>query len=134
MSVERSPDLPKKHRRILIVDDERTIRALLTAAFTNAGYEVRSAASGAEAMKICASERFDVVLSDVRMPGMNGHELVRRIMVQHPDTRFCLMSGFDLEREDCGRAPQQCTLLLKPFRPSQAVALITQILGDTPAS
>jgi DNA-binding NtrC family response regulator len=106
----------------------------LTAAFTNAGYEVRCAANGADAMAICASEYFDVVLSDVRMPGMNGHDLVRSIIVQQPETRFCLMTGFDLECEGCGRASRPCTLLPKPFKPTEAVALIAKILSDTPAS
>jgi DNA-binding NtrC family response regulator len=134
MSAEQSPALPEGRRRILVVDDERSIRELLTAVFTNAGYEVHSAASGADAIIICASERFDVVLSDVRVPGMNGHELVRSIMAQHPDTRCCLMSGFALEYEGWGRAPQQCPLLPKPFKPQKAVALIGQLLGNVAVS
>ena len=65
--------------RILIVDDEASIRALLTTAFGVAGYEVRTAPDGPEAMALCETERFDAVLSDVVMPKMNGHELARWI-------------------------------------------------------
>jgi two-component system cell cycle response regulator CpdR len=115
-------------RRILLVDDERSIRKLLTIAFTDAGYEVYSAASAIKAMAMCASERFDVLLSDVTMPEMNGQELVRRAAAQYPDMRCCLMSGFDLECDGCRRAP--CALLPKPFKPQDAIALIAQILGD----
>ena len=67
--------------RILIVDDEIGIRSLLAAAFAEAGYDVLTAADGAEAMALCASsELFDVVLSDVIMPLVNGHDLIRWIM------------------------------------------------------
>ena len=121
-------------RRILVVDDEASIRTLLTALFTEAGYEVHAAANATDAMALCASNCFDVLLSDVRMPGMNGHELVRNMVVQHPNVRCCLMSGMDPECENRWRTPRQCPLLPKPFRAQQALALIAQILGDAPVS
>jgi DNA-binding NtrC family response regulator len=119
-----------EQHRILVVDDETSIRTLLTALLTDAGYEVHTAANAADAMALFASECFDVLLSDVRMPGMNGHELVRNVVVQHPNVRCCLMSGLDLERDNFRRTPRQCPLLPKPFRAQQALALIAQILGD----
>jgi DNA-binding NtrC family response regulator len=134
MGAERGPALTERRRRILIVDDERSIRAVLTTAFTRAGYEVHSAASATDALTICASGHFDALLSDVRMPGMNGHELIREVAAQHPDTRCCLMSAFDLECEGCGCAPRPCTLLPKPFKPTEAVLLIGQLLGDASVS
>jgi two-component system response regulator PrrA len=60
--------MQKSERRILIVDDEAAITRLLSAAFTCAGYEVRTASDGIEAKTICESESFSAVLSDVRMP------------------------------------------------------------------
>ena len=62
--------------RLLIVDDEHAIRELLAVVFTGAGYDVRIAANATDAMTICESESVDVLLSDEKMPGMNGHELV----------------------------------------------------------
>jgi DNA-binding NtrC family response regulator len=115
--------------RILIVDDEGGIRSLLSAVFTLAGFEVRTAASGAEAIEICSRERFDVVLTDVVMPGMNGHDLVQRIVREYPGTRTVLMSGFN---EGCDACPltRQCRLLPKPFRPSEAVSLVEELLAQ----
>lgn len=121
--------------RILIVDDEPAIRKLLGAVFTGAGYEVRIAGSGPEAMAVCESESFDALLSDVRMPGMNGHELVRWVVVRHPAIRTVLMSGYDdIACQGCGIAPQPCWLLPKPFHPKDAVSTVTQLLenGTTP--
>jgi DNA-binding NtrC family response regulator len=121
-------------RRILIVDDEPDIRALLRDVFTEAGYEVQTAANASDAIALCASNCFDVLLSDVRMPGMNGHELVRNLAVQHPGVRCCLMSGLDPEAENRRRTPRQYPFLPKPFRAQQALALIAEVLEDAPVS
>jgi CheY-like chemotaxis protein len=62
-----------EYRRILIVDDEPAIARLLSSVFRRAGYVVRVASSGFEAMQVCECESFDALLSDVRMPGgING--------------------------------------------------------------
>lgn len=123
--------------RILIVDDEPGIRKLLAVSFKREGYDVRVAASGSEAMTVCESESFDVMLSDVRMPGgVNGHQLVRWVVGRCPATRFVLMSGFDeIQCEHCGLTSQPCSLLPKPFVPKAAVELVNGLLqGDrTPA-
>jgi len=117
--------------RILIVDDEPGIRKLLDAAFKREGYEVRVAANGPEAMTACESQSFDVLLSDVKMPGgVNGHQLVRWVVARAPATRFVLMSGFDdVQCETCALAPEPCSVLPKPFLPKVAVELVNGILG-----
>jgi DNA-binding NtrC family response regulator len=114
--------------RILIVDDEPSIRTLLSAAFGMAGYEVRTAPDGPEAMALCKAERFDAVLSDVVMPKMTGHELAQWIATEHPATRTILMSGFDLACQDCPHAGR-CMLIPKPFRPRDAVAQVETALA-----
>lgn len=115
--------------RVLIVDDEPAIRSLLSLAFVRAGFDVRTAADTDKAMEACASESFDALLSDVHMPGMDGHSLVRWVASTHPATRSILMSGFDIT---CGTCPfaGRCTLLRKPFNPKDAVAIITQLLSE----
>ena len=115
--------------RILIVDDEPSIRSLLSAAFAMAGYEVRMAADGLEAMALCDAEPFDAVLSDVVMPRMNGHELARWISEHHPSTRTILMSGFDLGCEECP-LKERCLLIAKPFSPGEAVTRVGQALAQ----
>jgi DNA-binding NtrC family response regulator len=115
--------------RILIVDDEQGIRRLLKTVFTRAGYEVEVAADGSEAIALCKSQAFDALLSDVRMPGMNGHELARWVAIRHPNTRTVLMSAFDdIQCQSCGMSAEPCWLLAKPFNPNEAVALVGKIL------
>jgi CheY-like chemotaxis protein len=116
-------------KRILVVDDEPAIAKLLAIAFGGAGYDVRVAANGAEAVNTFRTHSFDVLLSDVRMPGMNGHELVRWVVSRYRQTRTVLMSAFDdLQCEGCGVSVQPCSLMAKPFRPKDAVTLVEQIL------
>lgn len=108
---------------ILIVDDEAPIRALLSAVFVRAGYEVQVASDGTEAMAVCAARSFDVLLSDVAMPEMNGHELARWVAVNHPATRTVLMSGYDIGCQKCGYSPR-CKLVTKPFLPRDVVKAV----------
>ena len=81
-------------------------------------------------MALCETRAFDVVLSDVHMPKMDGHELVRWIAEQHPRTRCVLMSALDIECKDCPLAGR-CLLLRKPFVPKDAVAKMTSVLAGS---
>lgn len=98
-----------------------------------AGYEVRTAADAREAMLCLKSEDFDAVLSDVTMPRMNGHDLARWIAREYPRIPTALMSGYDPGCEECPISGR-CRRLAKPFRPSEAVALIGQVLAKQPAA
>jgi DNA-binding NtrC family response regulator len=117
----------------LIVDDEAAIRSLLATAFERAGYDVRTAPDGPEAMALCDAESFDAVLSDVAMPRMNGHDLARLIAARHPRTHLVLMSGFDLGCQNCSSAPR-CQFLPKPFRLSEALSLVGDALAEPSAN
>nr|WP_255744029.1 SpoIIE family protein phosphatase [Aliiroseovarius sediminis] len=64
-------------RRILVVDDSRAQRRILTSSLTRQGYEVIEAGTGGEALEICQTERFDLILSDWMMPGMDGLALCK---------------------------------------------------------
>ena len=65
---------------VLVVDDEEVMRKLMTKILEKAGYTVHTAAGGLEARALLAEHEFDMVLSDVKMPDMNGFELPKEIM------------------------------------------------------
>ena len=120
--------------RILVVDDETSIRTLLSVAFTRAGYDVRTAADAREAIALCEAEPFDAMLSDVLMPQLNGHDLVRRITADHPAIRCVLMSAFD--DTDCQNCPflSRCHFMPKPFNTKDVVSLVERALREPPAA
>ena len=114
--------------KILIVDDEPQIRGFLSLTFEQAGYLVKTAASGRDAIALCTDEAFDLVLSDVTMPEMNGHELAEWMKTHRPATHFALMSGFDPVVSGCASSPR-CDLIAKPFQPREVILFVEQVLA-----
>lgn len=79
---------------LLIVDDELHVRESLGRWFIEDGYEVATAASGKEALAILGRQRFDVVITDIKMPGMDGIELQRRIHETDPDVAVLVITAY----------------------------------------
>ncbi|VAW19253.1 hypothetical protein MNBD_BACTEROID05-103 [hydrothermal vent metagenome] len=80
--------------RILVVDDEEDIRALLVRKFKFLGYEVVEAENGKVALEKMNECRFEVVISDISMPEMTGIELLEKIKKEYPMTHFIVMTGY----------------------------------------
>lgn len=81
--------------RLLVVEDEVELLDALARLFSSLGFQVQVASDGLKANQICESEEFDLVLSDVRMPGLNGLELLRRLKARNSQKpKVVLMSGF----------------------------------------
>jgi len=85
---------PRMKRTILVVDDDRTGRETLAEAVDEMGYEVASAAGGPEALDILRQREIDIVLTDLKMPGMDGLELLARAKEVRPDVFVILVTAF----------------------------------------
>jgi two-component system nitrogen regulation response regulator NtrX len=79
--------------RLLIVDDEKSIRDALVQVFEYEGHEVRGAPDGPEALALAAAGRFDVIFLDVKMPGMDGLEVLERLREDDPNVLVVMVSG-----------------------------------------
>lgn len=79
---------------ILVVDDEGAIRYSITKTLQRVGYHVEAAASGEEALEMMKNQDYDVVLTDIRMPGPTGVELLSKIKEQAPDAVVILLTGY----------------------------------------
>jgi CheY-like chemotaxis protein len=103
---------------ILGVDDDWLIRNVLQRVLGSAGYEVEVAADGTEALKRCAAQRFDLVLTDVYMPNRDGFELIKELKKTTRDARVVAMSSGVLEGIDVlfiAKALGCVATLQKPF-------------------
>jgi DNA-binding NarL/FixJ family response regulator len=78
---------------LLVVDDEPSLRSLLNDWFRHAGYELALAADGQEALALAERERFDVMVTDLKMPGMCGLKLLELIKQRDPDIEVVFLSG-----------------------------------------
>ena len=85
---------PAAPPNILLVDDSRDGLLVRRALLEELGYSVEMASSGEEALKLFEAESFDIVVTDYRMPRMNGTELIQRIRKLEPQARIILLSGF----------------------------------------
>lgn len=81
-------------RRILVVDDEDALRTVLSAELNSEGYEVGTAADGMEALDELQKGAYDLVLLDIRMPNMNGFEVLKVIKERHAGTKVIMLTGF----------------------------------------
>jgi two-component system response regulator AtoC len=112
-------------RNVLIVDDDGSMRHLLSVILADRGYESRAVASGEDALKELAVREYDLVLTDVRMPGMGGLELLARIQEAHPELMVIVMSAYGsheaaIEAMKAGAYDY----LPKPFRPDEVVLVL----------
>jgi two-component system response regulator PilR (NtrC family) len=80
--------------RLLVVDDEPGIREMLERHFTFLGYLVKTAENGKQALKKLDEHKFDVVISDIKMPEMDGIELLRVISAEHPMVHTIMITGY----------------------------------------
>lgn len=86
-------------RTILFVDDERAVLRSLYRMFRERGYEIFLADNGEDALKVFANNDVDLVVADMRMPNMNGHQLLRKVKERHPGVMRLILSGYAQEQE-----------------------------------
>ncbi len=79
---------------ILVVDDEEILRRLLDKILSREGHLVRLASSGREALATLRDNSIDIVVSDIKMPGMDGFALLKEIKRQHPDIGVIMMTAY----------------------------------------
>src|SRR6188768_3951019 len=114
---------------ILIVDDEQSYRQLLTLVFENDGHHIRTAINGREALLMLQDEPAEVIISDVKMPDMDGIELLNNVREFLPDVGFVLMTAFatvDTAREAFKLGADD--FIQKPFDVEELKAIVKKTL------
>jgi len=115
--------------RILAVDDQRYFRELLEGLLTESGYEVVTAASGEEALRILEQADFDVILTDLVMPGMDGNELVHRAKERNPEQEIVVVTGVvDVKTAVDAMKLGASEYLIKPFDRTTLTRALDKIL------
>ncbi len=120
---------PSNLPRILIVDDDRGQRSLLETFLHSQGYATQSAGSGEAALQLLSEEKFSMIISDVRMPGMSGLETLRRVRQKHPDLPVLLVTAFaDIRSAVNAMRDGAVNYLAKPIDLEEFIASVRKAL------
>jgi CheY-like chemotaxis protein len=106
-------------RRVLVVDDDPAVRKSFDRVLTGKGYAVITAENGEEALHKLAEEKYDLVYSDIRMPGMSGLEVAEKIRARRPWTPVVIITGYGTDiAEERAKAAGVSKFLHKPLSPA----------------
>ena len=119
-------------RRVLVVDDVSDVTEMIALFLKHAGFEVMTANSAANALKLASQARFDLIISDIGMPEMNGYDLAESLRRHEAYSVIPMIAvtGYT-EYDDRGRSLQAGfnAHLTKPINPSQLLNVIRELLG-----
>lgn len=117
-------------KSILAVDDSATMRHTIATTLEKEGYSVVLANDGLDALDKLKGSRFQVIITDINMPNMDGISLIREIR-REPSHRFTpiivLTTESQVDKKDAGRSAGATGWIVKPFKPDQLVAVIKKV-------
>ena len=121
--------------RVLVVDDEPAVRSVVEQTMIRFGHDVKTATDGFDALKKLSLGRFDLVITDMVMPEMDGVKLIGHIRETYPNIKIIAISGGGVHHtpQDClGLAVKvgAARTLMKPFMLSELSSMTTELLGS----
>lgn len=116
--------------RILLAEDERAMREYLARALERSGYDVVSVDRGTEAVPLLEQEHFDLLLTDIVMPEMDGIELARHCSKVSPETEVMFITGFSGVALRAGKSMPGAKILSKPFHLKDLVLEVERLFAN----
>lgn len=113
--------------RVLVIDDELIVRMSCERTLSEAGYNVRSASGGKEGLELLEKDNYDLLLLDLKMPDMDGLEVLRVLRNRWPDTKVIIITGYGTDQTSEQTQKEGAhNFLEKPFTPDSLLS-ITQL-------
>jgi len=117
--------------RILVIDDEEIVRISCSRALTPEGFDLKLARNGADGLRMLAEEEFDLVLTDLKMPDMDGIEILRRVKEGWPQTEVVIITGY----QTVDTAVRSIKLgafdyVEKPFTPDKILSVVEAAVSN----
>jgi len=127
-----SRDLPGDMARVLVIDDEENIREILTDIITTGGHEVFVAETGPDGLSLLDDHRFDLVFTDLSLPGMSGYEVAEAVKARFPTLKVGLVTGWGATLDEEKVKEHGVDMVLtKPFRFDDVMKMVDGVLGET---
>lgn len=120
-------------KTILTVDDSASMRQMIKLTLTGAGYAVTEAADGTQGLAAAKAKAFDMVLTDLNMPGMDGVSMIKEIRKLSTFTGVpivLLTTESDAEKKAMAKAAGATGWITKPFEPNQLLSVTKKVLGQ----
>jgi two-component system cell cycle response regulator CpdR len=115
---------------ILLVEDDESLRKFLAQALIRAGHDVTDFGNGEDAYECLLGFRFDLLLTDIVMPGIDGIELAKRAAEMNPSMKIMFITGFAaVALHPSSNAPKQAKVLSKPFHLREIVAEVERMMA-----
>ncbi len=114
--------------RVLVVDDEPEVTFALEVFFAGKGYQMLTALDGLQAMRLLRQQPVDLVLLDMKMPGVNGVEVLKFVHANHPETRVVVVTAYDVQFQEVVERLGVDGFLMKPFGIQSLTRMIEDIL------
>ncbi len=115
--------------KILVAEDEESVRSFVCRALEGEGHEVKGVPDGSEALRALSEERYDLLVTDIVMPGLDGIALALKTTKDYPEMPVLLMTGYSAEQQRAHNMEELvATVLLKPFSLRQICDAVAEAL------
>ena len=119
-------------KKILVIDDEAIVRSSCERTLKPEGYDIKSVSSGKEGVELLEKESFSLVLLDLKMPDMDGVEVLNKIKATWPETKVVMITGYST----VDTAVQALRLgafnfVEKPFTPDMLISAVKEVFGES---
>ncbi len=117
--------------KILVIDDEDIVRRSCSRTLSPLGYEVRLTQSSLDGLRMIDEEKFDLVLTDIKMPDMDGIEVLKQVRDRFPEMKVIIMTGYQ-SVENALKSVQLGAFdyIEKPFSPDTLISSVSKALGN----
>jgi CheY-like chemotaxis protein len=121
--------MPLPLKTILVADDDPELQHILWSVLSEPGYTVLVASDGYEALRILVERHVDLLLTDLKMPGIDGFELARQARLMRPNLHVIYLSGHSADI--CSSGPIYGRLVEKPVRPAELLSVVGREIDRT---
>jgi len=117
--------------RILIAEDDASVQSFVSRALAYRGHSTIAVGDGLQALQTLQHQRFDLLISDIVMPGLDGIELALRVREDYPDMPILLMTGYSAERQRAHNVDVLiCEVVTKPFTLQQICSAAERVVAE----
>ncbi len=116
--------------RILVAEDDRAVQSFVSRALTHKGHEVTAVDDGVQALERLRVDNFDLLITDIVMPELDGIALALKVTKDYPDLPILLMTGYSAERQRAHNLDELiCRVITKPFTLKQICAVADEVMA-----